>query len=117
MPAQAVAAALRQGDVLISPEQQAELTEVLTRRKFDRYAPQDKRLRFLTGLLSRATQIDVTNTVRLCRDPKDDKFLNLALDGPADFIVSGDADLLTLHPFHGTSTLSPRMFLDAITTE
>jgi uncharacterized protein len=46
----------------------------------------------------------------ICRDPKDEKFLELAAN--ADCIVSGDKDLLVLNPFRGTLILTPREFLD-----
>lgn len=111
VPAQAVAAALRMGEILISDSQQAELSEVLTRRKFDRYVSQEKRVRFLTNLLSLATRVIVTGSVHICRDPKDDRFLDLALSGKADYLVSGDGDLLVLHPFRGTAILTPSDFL------
>jgi len=112
-----VAAALRHGHVLISDGIQAELTDVLTRRKFDRYVSQEKRVRFLASFLSLATPFTVMGTVKICRDPKDDKFLDLAISGKADYIVSGDDDLLVLHPFHGTAILTPVEFLQQITIE
>ena len=49
--------------------------------------------------------------VRECRDPKDDKFLELALDGQADLLVTGDEDLLALHPWRGIPILSPANYL------
>ena len=52
-----------------------------------------------------------TSQVTECRDPKDDKFLALALDGSADVIIAGDEDLLVLHPWRGIPILSPREFL------
>ncbi len=52
--------------------------------------------------------------LRVCRDPKDDKFLEAALAAQADAIVTGDADLLTLHPFGGVEILSPRAFLERL---
>lgn len=115
VPAQAVAAALRMGEVLVSDSQQAELSEVLTRTKFDRYASQEKRVRFLTNFLSLATPVSITDSIRICRDPKDDKFLDLALSGKADYLVSGDGDLLVLHPFRGTAILTPFDFLRQMT--
>ena len=108
---------LRHGHVLISDGIQAELTDVLTRRKFDRYVSQEKRVRFLASFLSLATPFTVMGTVKICRDPKDDKFLDLAISGKADYIVSGDDDLLVLHPFHGTAILTPVEFLQQITIE
>ena len=49
----------------------------------------------------------VTTTIRRCRDPKDDKFLELAVDAKADWIITGDKDLLELSPFQSTSILTP----------
>jgi len=49
--------------------------------------------------------------VTICRDPKDDKFLEAALAGRADCIVSGDADLLNLTPFEDIPILRPAEFL------
>ena len=42
-----------------------------------------------------------------CRDPADDKLLETALLGNADFLVSGDQDLLVMSPFHGIPILTP----------
>lgn len=50
--------------------------------------------------------------IRACRDPKDDKFLELAIDGRADAIVTGDQDLLVLHPFRGIAVLTPAEYLE-----
>jgi predicted nucleic acid-binding protein len=47
----------------------------------------------------------------ICRDPKDDKFLNLALDSDAAYIISGDNYLLVLHPFYNVSIISSSDFL------
>jgi len=69
-------------------------------------------LRFLALLVKEATLVEVTQRVKECRDPKDDKFLELAVNGSADFIVSGDKDLQVLHPFRNIPILSPREFLD-----
>jgi predicted nucleic acid-binding protein len=49
--------------------------------------------------------------VQGCRDPRDDKFLEVAFNGRADVIISGDADLLDLNQFRGIPILSPRDFL------
>jgi uncharacterized protein len=44
-------------------------------------------------------------------DPKDDKFLELAVNGHADLIISGDADLLALDPFRGVPIVTPAAFV------
>jgi predicted nucleic acid-binding protein len=49
--------------------------------------------------------------VRECRDPKDDEFLEVALNGRADLILTGDADLLAMHPWRGVAILSPTDYL------
>jgi uncharacterized protein len=49
--------------------------------------------------------------VKICRDPKDDRFLSLALSGNANCLVTGDEDLLVPHPFHGIAIITPQQFL------
>ena len=56
---------------------------------------------FLAGLTLDAELVDVDMKIVACRDPKDDKFLELAVNGHADVIVSGDVDLLVLDTFRG----------------
>jgi len=53
----------------------------------------------------------VLESVTDCRDPDDNKFLELALSGKADLIITGDADLLSLHPWRGIAILSPADYL------
>jgi len=48
-------------------------------------------------------------TIRACRDPKDDKFLEVAVYGRADLIVTGDNDLLAMHPFRGIASSASRV--------
>lgn len=49
-----------------------------------------------------------------CRDPKDNIVLEVALAGRADYIVTGDEDLLALHPFENISIVRPAEFLKAL---
>lgn len=113
VPDRALRQALRLGDVLLSAETLGEAADVFGRAKFDRYVTATVREEFLETLLERASWVEVTEEVRACRDPKDDKFLALALSGGAEAIVSGDSDLLVLHPFRGVSILNPAAFLAA----
>ena len=55
--------------------------------------------------------MEVTHRIAVCRDPADDKFLELALSGNASHIITGDNDLLTLHPFRSISIIPPALFL------
>lgn len=113
-PAQAFFTVLQCGEIVVSAEVISEVSEVLGRDKFRRYVSADQRERFLAGLLREATLIEIRETVQACRDPKDDKFLELAVNGGADCIVSGDDDLLVLSPFQEIDILTPSDFLDAM---
>ena len=84
------------------------------RPKFDRYVEQKTRQRFLADLASVGEWVVITGAVQACRDPDDDKFLETAINGEADCIVTGDGDLLALHPFAGMPILTPRAFVDAV---
>jgi uncharacterized protein len=55
--------------------------------------------------------VDVVDIVTDCLDPKDNMFLALALSGKADMIVTGDIDLLSLHPWRGIAILRPADYL------
>ena len=108
---QAFDRARRLGVLLVSLETLSELSEVLHRAKFDRYVDEQERQRFLAGFVNEAELVEPSVTIRECRDPKDDKFLELAVGGSAIMIVSGDRDLLVLSPFRNIIVLSPGEFL------
>lgn len=65
-------------------------------------------------LLVNGEAIEPTRKFTVCRDPKDDIFLDIAVAGGADVIVSGDADLLSLHPFRTIPIISGAEFLRSI---
>lgn len=111
VPARAFRKALKDGLFLISAAIIQELDEVLGRDKFDPYVTRDERERFLVALLRETTLIDIHEIVQVCRDHRDDKFLELAINGNADVIVSGDKDLLELSPFRGIPIVKPEEFL------
>ena len=62
-------------------------------------------------MLASAELVTITERIAACRDPSDDKFLELAVNGHADLIVSGDADLLALNPFRGVPIVPPATFV------
>lgn len=111
VPRQAFDVAAARGRLLVSYETIAELDEVLRRPRFDKYLSQSRRLEFLAALVRETEVIDVVDVVAECRDPKDNKFLELALSGNGSHIVTGDSDLLVLHPFRAIPIVSPRSFL------
>lgn len=108
---QALDRALAVGEILVSPETVAELSRVLQRKSFAKYVTEEERIEFLRALVNESVLIEVENPIVACRDPKDDMFLSLAVSGRATCIVSGDEDLLVLHPFQGIAIVSPRDFL------
>ncbi|MFH1633286.1 MAG: putative toxin-antitoxin system toxin component, PIN family [Chloroflexota bacterium] len=110
-PGKAFFGALRKGVVLTSDDTYLELSEVIRRKKFDRYISRIERERFLLVFLRTAALVEVTEIISACRDPKDDKFLELAVNGQADIVISGDDDLLLLNPFRGIVIITPGEFL------
>ena len=88
-----------------------EIGDVLSRAKFYPYLSREKRLHFLSEMRELSEFVTIDRTFSLCRDPRDNKFLDLAVCGNANYLVRGDEDLLTLHPFEGVSILSPVSFL------
>jgi len=108
---QAVRKAVDTALLLVSEATMEELADVLSRSKFDRYVSLEDRQQFLR-LLGRVSEfVPVVYRVRECRDPKDDKFLEVALNGKADVILTGDADLLALRPWQNIAILSPADYL------
>lgn len=105
--------ALARGTVAVSEAVINELDDVLRRPRLDKYIREEERIQFLMVLLREARLVRVNRIVEDCRDPKDNKYLELALEAGAACIVSGDNDLLELHPYHGIGILTPRQFLDA----
>ena len=96
-----------------SAEMLLEVVEVLGRAKFRiKYQIQPDDIAALLQLVRlRGELVIPPHPVTICRDPKDDKFLAAALAGQADYIISGDADLLVLVRFQGIPILTPAEFL------
>ena len=95
----------------LSAEVDAEIAEVLNRPRFAAAVSAARRSRILGSLRDQAVWFASSQRVSDCRDPKDNKYLELALASGAGAIVSGDADLLVLHPWRGTRILRPADYL------
>ncbi len=111
VPARAVRRAVDTGILLVSVETLDELTEVLSRPKFDPYVSPEDRRGFLQRLPRISEQVAILRPIQACRDPKDDRFLSVAVNGEADALITGDRDLLELHPFMGIPIVTPAAFL------
>ncbi|HET7360610.1 MAG TPA: putative toxin-antitoxin system toxin component, PIN family [Salinimicrobium sp.] len=110
-PTQAYEKAKELGQIVISPDTYAELQEVLLRPKFDKYIPFKKRSLFLEKLLKTFVFVQTSEPIIACRDPKDNKFLELAVAAKASCIITGDIDLLVLNPFRKIPILNASDFL------
>lgn len=88
-----------------------ELARVLDRPKFDPYVSREDRRRFINLLGGVSRIVPIARKVHVCRDPRDDIFLDVALNGEAKAIITGDEDLLELDPFHGVRIVKPAEFL------
>jgi uncharacterized protein len=104
-------------DIVASTETLAELVEVLSREKFDRYASKAERKLFAMDYADTVKLINVQTVATDCEDPKDNKFLSLAVDSRAVLVVSGDKKHLTsMKKYKGIPIVGIREFLDSYAT-
>lgn len=111
VPGKALLWALQKEIVLMSIALSEEIADVMSRPRFDKYVSSEERALFLAALLDASEVVEIVDSIRICRDPKDDKILELAISGNADCIVTGDDDLLALNPFRGVAIVPPADFL------
>ena len=97
--------------LLFSEELLGELIEVVKRPKFRRYFSEGSVEELLALFDYYGHLVEVTSTVEDCRDPKDNKYLELAVNGQAESIITGDQDLLVLHPFQSINIVTVNDFL------
>jgi putative PIN family toxin of toxin-antitoxin system len=112
---------LRQGDytLLYAQSLLEELIDVLNRPRIrDKYRLTDQDIQTVVSLiLLRGEAVVPQERITACRDSKDNKFLDVAVAGKADVVVSGDQDLLVLHPFRDIPILPPAAFLQMLDAE
>ena len=89
---------------------EGELFVTLRRPRLAPLIPPDF-LDWLHELMEAAELVKITERIAACRDPKDDKFLELAVSGHADVLITGDSDLLALNPFRGVPIITPADFV------
>lgn len=111
VPRKSLDSALERGKLLISEATIEELNDTLRRPRFNRYLAEADRLAFLAAIVREAEVVEINQVVSDCRDPRDNKVLELALCGHATALITGDQDLLVLHPFRGIAILTPHDFL------
>ncbi len=113
-PGKAVKLANKLGQILLSEVIFQERQKTITRKKFDRYLSYDSRRQILSKLLLDSELVEITETITICRDPKDNKFLDVAVSGQADLIITGDQDLLILNPFRAIEIITVNEFLTRV---
>jgi uncharacterized protein len=106
IPSRALLRAWRRDIPLVSLETLEELERTLRKKKFSRYFRPADITQFLEEANSVSERVVVKSKFQICRHPKDDKFLGLAVDGRADLILTGDRDLLVLNPFRDIPIVS-----------
>jgi putative PIN family toxin of toxin-antitoxin system len=110
MPGMAALVVERRSGLLKSLATEHQLFEVVARPYFDGLIDPAARA-WLKKLMAAAELVTIRKRIAACRDPTDDKFLELAVNGRADLIVSGDGDLLALNPFREIPIVTPAAFV------
>ncbi|MDE0227766.1 MAG: putative toxin-antitoxin system toxin component, PIN family [Spirochaetaceae bacterium] len=102
------------GVLLFANETIKELHSRLFRTKFDRYVSRTIRTQFLVQLLGVSERVSITGAKLGCADPNDDKFLETAMVGQADYLITGDRHLPDMTPYRGVPILTPASFLNSL---
>ena len=111
-PRKAFEKAIKKGEVFTSLKTYNEFSEVLLRPKFDKYISLEEKLLALKEFKELAVFSETSETITACGDPKDNKFLELAVAANASCIITGDKDLLILNPFRNIPILNAVDFLN-----
>ncbi len=98
--------------LIFSQELLEEFLTVAKRPKFRRFFSSSDIEEILETIQEYAEFIEVTSKTEVCKDPKDNFLLSLSMDGNADFLLTGDNDLLILIKFRKTSIITISDFLD-----
>ena len=116
VPGRAVTKIIENHMPLISAETLRELLGVLARPRLQRYVQASRVVRSVGRFTRVAETVLVTSRIDVCRDADDNRMLELAIDGQAHLLVTGDDDLLALGNFRGIEIMTPRRFLDEVGT-
>lgn len=111
-----VVSAFRYFQPVVSSETWDEFELVSSRTKFAKFYTSEERANFVLMLAQSIKLIEVSHAVEDCRNPKDNRFLNLALSSQCEIIVSGDRDLCDMSPYRGIRIITPTDFLQLFDT-
>lgn len=98
--------------LLTSSELLMELSDVMSRPKFEKYFSPKIAQEVLTLILERSENIEIKSQLELCRDPNDNFLLSICVDGNADFLITGDKDLLVLTSVEKTKIVDLTYFAE-----
>ena len=102
--------------ILFSDGLFSELIEVLNRPKFKKYFSESAIQNVISLLNEKVELIEINFHFDNCRDKKDNFILDLAVSGNANYLVTGDSDLLILNPFENVEIISYQYFQDIVAT-
>ena len=103
--------------IIFSDELFNEFLDVARRPKFKKYFDEKSVQLLIENISEKLEFIEVASTITICRDLKDNFILALSIDGNADYIVTGDKDLLSLNGFKGKKIITINEFIKIIDTE
>lgn len=114
VPAQLVRLVLERHSLVFSQATFNELRTRLYRPKFDRYIRIDQRERLLHDFNACAHWVEIGEPARYCRDRGDDAFFETALAARANYLISGDNDMLDAPKIPGLLCVSPAAGFDLL---
>lgn len=97
--------------VIVSPQIILEISKTLQKGKLTRRISPKQAFAIIHGIMNHAAMVSGEVVLKLCRDPADDKFIACAVEGRADYIVTGDSDLLDLKTYEGVEIVTVESFL------
>lgn len=100
--------------LLFNEELLNELIEVSRRPKFKRYFDKEDVEELLSIINRMADFTEVTTEVNICRDPNDNFLLALAIDGKADYLITGDSDLLVIKKIDKTDIVTMAEYISTL---
>ncbi|MBD2482871.1 putative toxin-antitoxin system toxin component, PIN family [Planktothrix sp. FACHB-1365] len=110
---QALDKAYQQFKIAQSEETYQELKTRIYKPKFNKYISDQDREQFLEVVKKSSHFIETTSQINICRDPDDNKFLELTKDCNAEYLITGDQDLLSLTTLaeYQNKIMTPKNFL------
>jgi len=100
--------------LVISDQLLEELILVTSRKKLKKYFDQEKVTELITLLTLVSKKVKIKRIDKICRDPKDDFLLALSKEAKADFLITGDKDLLDLKIYGRTQILTVKTFYEKV---